>query len=171
MSFKIHCSLPALATLADTGGFLFLFPCTCLWFSLSVQKVCLGMACTSEVKRASLVHPSAIHGSLSLPRLRNLVKCWACQAGHHISDAVLLCLSQSCATLSRGPEHMFARHRGIAYHYWAGASVLASAYFALDAENGQICKWKHGRKNHDLYTCFRLEGSTRWELVFESAHV
>lgn len=50
-------------------------------------------------------------------------------------------------------------------------SVLASAYFALDAENGQICKWKCGKKNHDLYTCFRLEGFTRWELVFESAHV
>lgn len=171
MSFKIHCSLPAPATLADTGGFLYLFP---LYLSL-ILSVCTeslpGTACISEMKPASLVQPSAIHGSLSLPRLRNLMKRWACQAGCRVSDAVLLCLSQSCAALSQGPVHIFARHRDVAYHCCAGASVTGFAYFVLDRENGQICKWDHGRENHGLCTCFRLEGSMQWELVFESAHV
>lgn len=139
MSFKIHCSLPALAAPADTG-FLFLFPCICHWFSLSIDKVFLGTACISEVKWASLVYPSAICGRSSLPGLRNLMKRWNCQTGHCVSDAALLCLSQSCAALSQGPAHVFARHRGVAYHCWAGASVPGFAYFVLDGENGQICK-------------------------------
>jgi len=157
-----------------------LWPCNlmlivlCSFFPLSVtDSLCLyrKSACISEVKRASLVQPSAIHGSLSLPRLRNPMKRWAWQAGRRISDVVLLCLSQGCAALSQGPTHMFARHRGIAYCCWAGASAMGFAYFVLNGENGQICKWKRRRKNRDLCTCFRLEGSMRWEQVFESAHV
>lgn len=89
------------------------------------------MACTSEVVRASLVQPSAIHGSLSLLRLRNLMKHWACPAERCIPNAVLLCRF----VLGSG-----ARHRGVAYRCWAGASVLGSAFFVLDGENGQICK-------------------------------
>lgn len=171
MSFKIQCSLPAPATLADAGGFLFLFPCVCHWFFLSVQKVCLGMACISEVKQASLVQPSTIHGSLSLLRLRNLMKRWACLAGHRISDAVLLCLSQSCAALCGGLEHMFARHRGRSLSLLCRSICCGLCLFCVDGENGQICQWEHRRKNHDLCTCFRLEGSTQRELFFEWAHV
>lgn len=130
-----------------------------------VQKVCI-----SEVKWAFFFFPFFFGALLSMAAcLRTPMKHWACQAACHISNTMCPCLSQSWAVLSLGLKHVFARHRGVAYHCRAGASVPGSAHVVLDGENGWIAKWRHGRKPHDLCTCFRLEGSMGQEPAFESA--
>lgn len=48
------------------------------------------------------------------------------------------CLSQSCAVLFLGLKHVFARHRGLAYHCWAGASVQALLTLCLMERMGEL---------------------------------
>lgn len=154
MSLNIHCSsgCPSWPWFSGPSA-LSLSPI------LSVQKVCI-----SEVKRAFLIFFFVSVLSMAAC-LRAPVKHWTC----HISNTMCPCLSQSCAVLSLALQHVFARHRGVAYHCWAGASVPGSACVVFDGQNGWIAKWKRGRKPHDLCTCFRLEGSMRQEPAFESA--
>lgn len=160
MSFKIHCSPLALATPADTG-FLVLLPCICHWFCLCRKSVSLKW--NGHFLFGPLLSMTAC--------VRTPMKRWASQAAWNISNTMCPCFSQSCAVLSLGLKHVFARHRGVAYHCWAGESVPGSAYVVLDGENGWIAKWKRGRKPDDLCTCFRLEGSMGQDPAFESAHL
>lgn len=145
----------ALAAPADTG-FLVLLPCLCHWFCLCRKFVSLKwnghflFFCLSAVRGSLSQNPSE---TLGLPHFQHNVPC----------------LSQSCAVLSLALQHVFARHRGVAYHCWAGASVPDSACLVFDGQNGWIAKWMRGRRPHDLCTCFRLEGSVRQEPAFESA--
>lgn len=157
MSFNIHYSPLALAILADTA-FLVLLPSICHWFCqcrkfVSLKWIFFFFLC-------SLLSMAAC--------LRTPVKRWACQAVCHISNSVPLPFPELCCFVP-GSEACVCKAQRPSLSLLGRSICPGSSYVVLDGENGWIAKWKHGRKPHDLCTCFRLEGSMGQEPAFESA--
>lgn len=100
--------------------------------------------------------------------LRTPVKRWAYQAVCHISNSVPLPFPELCCFVP-GSEACVCKAQRPSLSLLGRSICPGSSYIVLDGENGWIAKWKHGRKPHDLCTCFRLEGSMGQEPAFESA--
>lgn len=125
---------------------------------LSVQKVCI-----SEVIFFFLCALLSMAACLRTP-----VKRWAYQAVCHISNSVPLPFPELCCFVP-GSEACVCKAQRPSLSLLGRSICPGSSYIVLDGENGWIAKWKHGRKPHDLCTCFRLEGFMGQEPAFESA--